>query len=74
MHVAFALFSAAWIDHVLKSAGVPVTARALNLAWVLAIIWSTVATRQHVVLDVPGGALLGASFAVLSLRWRPGVS
>ncbi|HJV71427.1 phosphatase PAP2 family protein [Ideonella sp.] len=71
MHVAFAVFSAFWLAQVLRSARVPAGLRILNLAWLLAITWSTVAIRQHVVLDVVAGALLGAMFAWLSLRWRP---
>jgi hypothetical protein len=72
MHVAFAVFSAAWIDHVLKAERVPAGLRLANLAWVLAILWSTVAIRQHVVLDVLGGCLLGGAFALASLRRRAG--
>jgi membrane-associated phospholipid phosphatase len=34
----------------------------------LAILWSTMATRQHVFLDVLAGVLVGALFAILSLR------
>ena len=71
MHVAFAVFSALWLAQVLKTLRVPASLHALNLAWLLAITWSTVAIRQHVVLDVVAGALLGGVFAVLSLRWRP---
>jgi len=71
MHVAFAVFSALWLAQVLKSLRVPAGLRALNLGWLLAIAWSTVAIRQHVVLDVVAGALLGCVFALLSLRWRP---
>ncbi len=41
-----------------------------NLIWVAAIVWSTVAVRQHVVLDVVGGMALGLAFAWLSLRTR----
>jgi membrane-associated phospholipid phosphatase len=72
LHVAFAVFTAAWLARVLKDVGAPAALRALNLAWLLAICWSTVAIRQHVVLDVLAGALLGAAFSWLSLRWRPG--
>jgi membrane-associated phospholipid phosphatase len=68
MHVAIAMFSALWIDYQLRVIKAPVGLRALNLAWFLAISWSTVAIRQHVVLDVLGGALLGIAFAVPSLR------
>jgi len=70
MHVAFAVFSALWLAQVLKSLRAPVGLRLLNLGWLLAITWSTVAIRQHVVLDVVAGALLGGVFAWLSLRWR----
>jgi membrane-associated phospholipid phosphatase len=47
----------------------PTWMRWVNAAWCLGIAWSTVAVRQHVVLDVVGGLLLGALFALAS---RPG--
>jgi membrane-associated phospholipid phosphatase len=71
MHVAFAVFSAAWLAQVLRATRVPAGLHLLNIAWLLAITWSTVAIRQHVVLDVVAGACLGAVFALLSLRWHP---
>lgn len=71
MHVAYAVFTAAWLARALKAARVPDALHLLNIGWLLAIAWSTVAVRQHVVLDVVAGALLGAAFAWLSLRWRP---
>ena len=71
MHVAFAMFSAIWIEHLLRHAGTPAALRLFNLAWFLAITWSTLAIRQHVVLDAVAGALLGGAFALPSLRWRP---
>jgi hypothetical protein len=49
----------------------PAWPRLLNAAWFLAIAWSTVAVRQHVVLDVVAGAALGSVFAGLSLRFGP---
>jgi membrane-associated phospholipid phosphatase len=75
LHVAFAVLSFAWIDSIVKRARAPVLLRAANLLWFLAIVWSMVAIRQHVVLDVAAGTLVGAVFAVLSLRcyrdpWR----
>lgn len=70
MHVATAIFTAIRIDHVLRHAGTPVAFRLGNGVWFLAIAWSTVAVRQHVVLDVVAGALLGAAFALPALRWR----
>ena len=70
MHVAFAVLSFAWIHRILKQARAPRLLHGLNLLWFLAISWSTLAIRQHVVLDVVAGALLGALFAVLSIRFR----
>lgn len=71
MHVASALFSALWIDRLLRAFGAPGWTRLLNAAWLVAIVWSTMALRQHVLLDVLAGAALGAAFAALSLRWGP---
>ena len=59
------------IEHVLRGAGAPRTLRALNIAWFAAIAWSTLAVKQHVVLDVLAGAALGLAFVGPSLRWRP---
>jgi hypothetical protein len=71
MHVAIAIFTAARIEHVLRGAGAPRLLRAFNIAWFLAIAWSTLAVKQHVVLDVVAGAALGLAFVGPSLRWRP---
>lgn len=73
MHVAGAVFSAVWIDRVLRGVQAPTWPRALNLAWLLVIAWSTVAVRQHVVMDVVAGAALGALYGALSLRFGPAV-
>ncbi|KTT27519.1 phosphatase PAP2 family protein [Pseudacidovorax intermedius] len=70
MHVAISVFTAVWIEHLLQRAGAPALLRVLNLLWVVAIAWSTLATRQHVALDVLGGVLLGGAFAAAALRWR----
>jgi membrane-associated phospholipid phosphatase len=74
MHVAVAIFTAVRIDEVLRSTRAPLQPRMLNAAWFLAIAYSTLAIKQHVVLDVVAGAILGIAFAVMSLRLRPGVS
>ena len=71
MHVAFAILSAIWIDVLLAESRAPVALRAINALWFLAIAWSTIAIRQHVVLDAVGGAALGIVFAMLSLACRP---
>jgi PAP2 superfamily len=72
MHVAVAIFTAWRLDQVLREASAPALLRALNTLWFVLIAWSTLAVRQHVVLDVLAGALLGSAFAAASLRWRPG--
>jgi membrane-associated phospholipid phosphatase len=72
LHVATAMFTALWLRHVLASVGAPAWLKGVNAVWFVLIAWSTVAVRQHVVLDVVAGAALGTVFAALSLRWRPG--
>jgi membrane-associated phospholipid phosphatase len=72
MHVAAAVFSAIWLEHLLRRVGAPRLLRLLNAAWFAAIVYSTLAIKQHVVLDAVAGALLGIAFALPSLRWRPG--
>ncbi|MDM0011594.1 phosphatase PAP2 family protein [Variovorax sp. J22P168] len=71
MHVAIAIFTAVWIEHILRHAGAPIVLRVLNALWFAAIAYSTLAVKQHVVLDVLAGALLGLAFVPPSLRWRP---
>ena len=71
LHVGTAMFTAWWLHRLLAAAHAPAWPRLLNAAWFLAIAWSTVAVRQHVVLDVVAGAALGSVFAVLSLRFGP---
>ncbi len=72
LHVATAAFTALWVEHVLRSIGAPPWLRGCNALWVGAIVWSTMATRQHVAWDVAGGLLLALVFAALSLAGRWG--
>jgi len=74
MHVAVAIFTAVRIDEVLRSTRAPLQPRMLNAAWFLAIAYSTLAIKQHVVLDALAGGLLGIVFALMSLRLRPRAS
>jgi membrane-associated phospholipid phosphatase len=69
LHVAFAVFSALWFVRLLRQMGAGRGLRALNWLWCAGILYSTVATRQHVALDVLAGAALGAAVAVVHLRW-----
>lgn len=68
LHVAFAAFSAVALHKTLIAVGAPRALLALNLLWALGIVYSTVATRQHVALDVFAGALVAAAGSVLYLR------
>jgi membrane-associated phospholipid phosphatase len=69
LHVAFAVFTAVWFERLLRQMGAGGLVRALNWLWCLGILYSTVAIRQHVWLDVLAGAVLGATVAVVHLRF-----
>lgn len=71
LHVAVAIFTAIRLEDLMRQTGTPAGWRCFNLAWVLSIVWSTMAIKQHVALDALAGALLGVVFAWMSLRWRP---
>jgi membrane-associated phospholipid phosphatase len=69
LHVAFAVFSALWFARLLPQLGAGRVARWGNWLWCLGILYSTLATKQHVALDVLGGAALGALVGAVHLRW-----
>lgn len=69
LHVASAVFAAVWLARIFQQIGAPTVVRWLNWLQCLAILWSTVATRQHVVLDVLAGATVGLVFGVAGLRY-----
>jgi len=73
LHVAFAVFAAAGLARELRAIGAARWLRALSILWCVGIVYSTLATRQHVVLDVVAGALLGALVALAHSRWELGV-
>lgn len=68
LHVAIAVFSAVWLDMQLRQVGATHWLQLGNWLWCALIAYSTVATRQHVVLDVIAGTTLGALGGTLSLR------
>jgi membrane-associated phospholipid phosphatase len=71
LHVATAVFTAFWMQRLLRDMGAPVILRVANVLWLALIVYSTLAIKQHVVWDVAGGTLLGTAFAWASLRWFP---
>jgi len=70
LHAAFAVFSAIWMDRLLQRADAPGWLRLLSIVWGCGIVYSTLATRQHVLVDVIAGTVLGGLAAVLHVRWR----
>ena len=70
LHVATAFLSAIWFHSLLRRFGAPAWLFAVNWAWCIAIVWSTVAIRQHVAVDAIAGLALGGFAAWLSLRYR----
>ncbi len=71
LHVAFAVFTAAWLARMLRRIGASRLAQVINVLWAVAILYSTLATRQHVAIDLFCGAALGALAAYLNLRLCP---
>lgn len=70
LHVATAVFSGIWLHHLLRRFGAPPWILIFNSTWCIGIVYSTLATRQHVVVDVLAGLVLGVLGAYLSLRHR----
>jgi membrane-associated phospholipid phosphatase len=68
LHVAFAVFTAFELNCLLRQMAAPLLARSLNWIWCAGILYSTLATRQHVALDLIAGAVLGAVTAALHRR------
>ena len=63
LHVSFAVFSGIWMHRILREVQSPGAVLVLNWLWCAGIVYSTVATRQHVVLDVLAGMVLGFAVA-----------
>jgi hypothetical protein len=71
MHVAIATFTVIRVRDVLRRIDAPLTMHIVNVVWFAAIALSTVAIKQHVVLDAVAGALLGTAFAIPSCARAP---
>ncbi len=72
LHVATAVFSGVWLHHILRAFGTGRGGLLLNWLWCAAIVYSTMATKQHVAIDVFAGIALGGGIAWLSLIRRGG--
>lgn len=71
LHVAYSALTVICMSRLLHRVTAPRWLHAINLAWCLLIVWSTLATRQHVLLDVVAGAALGATVALLHFAVYP---
>ncbi|BAN36560.1 phosphoesterase PA-phosphatase-like protein [Sulfuricella denitrificans skB26] len=70
LHVATAVFSGFWLHHLLRRFYAPLWILIVNSTWCIGIVYSTIATRQHVAIDVMAGLVLGGVGAYLSWRNR----
>ncbi len=70
LHVATAVFSGLWLQRLLRRFGSPMWVRVGNGLWCTGIIYATLATRQHVAVDMWAGLFLGVLTARLSMRDR----
>lgn len=68
LHVATAVFSAIWLRQQLRELRAPRLLAWCNWLLCVAIAWSTLATLQHVTLDVGAGGVVGWTFARLALH------
>jgi len=67
LHAAFAVFTAVVLHAQLAAIRAPRALLACNALWCVGIVYSTIATRQHVALDAVAGALLAAAAALVYL-------
>jgi membrane-associated phospholipid phosphatase len=68
LHVAAAVYISFWLYWLMRELRLSWPAQVIQLLWGIAIVYSTMATKQHVSLDVLGGVVLGSVFALIS-RW-----
>jgi membrane-associated phospholipid phosphatase len=61
LHAAYAVFSALCLQRILRQLNAPRMVRAASWLWCGAILYSTLATKQHVSADLAAGAILGAA-------------
>jgi hypothetical protein len=68
LHAAFCVFTGLALRAQLGSIGAPPAVKGANALWCLGILYSTIATGQHVALDALAGAALGVAAAVPYVR------
>jgi membrane-associated phospholipid phosphatase len=68
LHAAFAVFTAVVLHRLLTVIRAPRTLLVCNALWCLGIVYSAVATRQHVALDVIAGSILAGAASLAYVR------
>lgn len=71
LHVSFSVFACVMLARQLRDAGAPAWLRFVNVAWAAGIVYSTMAVRQHVLVDVLGGFALGVALGVATRQREP---
>lgn len=67
LHVATAVFSGFWLHRLFRLIRAPSWVLVFNILWCVAIVYSTMATKQHVFWDAAAGVALGSIGALWSL-------
>jgi len=67
LHAAFAVFTAVVLHGQLTAIRAPRAVRACNVLWCLGIVYSAIATRQHLALDIIAGAVLAGAVSIAYL-------
>src|SRR5690242_16776354 len=68
LHVAYAVLTAIWLQRLGRHLGAPLPVRLLNWLWCAGIAYSTLATKQHVALDLYAGVALGVVLPLVRPR------
>lgn len=71
LHAAYAVLTGLWLDRLLGLMRAPSVLHAFNAGWCLLIVYSALATKQHVALDVEAGVALGLVVAMPNLYLLP---
>lgn len=68
LHVGTAVFTGIWLYRLLREFHLNQMTKLINAIWCTGIAYSTLATKQHVAIDLLAGAALGALIAMISLQ------
>lgn len=71
LHAAFVALSCVWLHRQLRETVAPRWLRTLNIVWCLLVLYSTLATKQHVFVDLAAGTVLGLGVALALLACLP---